>query len=168
MRHGTAAPREGSDTMAATRDYIGFVDRRFDAAARALAGEEPWMAPPSKPYNPTDYGPWATRAPDVIPELRRQRADWRVWYDRFGTTAIGWMTGYSEVQAFDVNLSRLVAKAKKAGANVSAIPPGRHDDPLYKDERDDRESNPLKDAVTVLKWGVIGYLAVQVIGAARK
>ncbi len=154
-------------SMEATRDYIGFVDARFAAAARALKGEEPWMSPSEKPYDPNNYGSWAQKDPAIIPELGRQQADWRAWYAQFGQTAMGWISGYDEVQAFDLNLSRLLQRAKDAGADVSSVPKGRHADPAYKDERED-EKDPLQSAATILKWGVIGYLAIQVAGVFRK
>jgi hypothetical protein len=154
-------------SMEATKDYIGFTDGRFISAARALKGEEPWMAPSEKPYDPANYGSWAQRDPFVIPEFERQNKDWRAWYAQFGQTPFGWTFGYDEVQAFDTNLSRVLERAKAAGADISSVPKGRHTDPAYKQEQED-EQNPLQSAATILKWGVIGYLVIQVAGVFKK
>lgn len=167
--YGRARAGQRGDTGAsqeATRDYISFIKGRFEQAARVLLGEEPWMAPPEHPYEPGKLG-WDAKDPTVVPEFRRQQADWLAWYKQFGETPMGWIWGYDEVAGFDRNLSRVLERARKAGADISRIPAGRATDPLYKGEADE-EKSALGEVVQILKWGVLGYLAIQIVGAVKK
>lgn len=153
---GAIADTAGA-TMAATRDYIGATKERFRAAWDALMyhGDKNW--------------PTSDEDAVILREFIRQWNDWQTWYQAWGETALGWMRGYDKVQAFDLNLSRVLRRAKAAGANIQSVPMGRADDPQYKGEVNEaNEPNPLGQVVSILKWGTIGYLAIQIVGAIRK
>lgn len=135
-------------------DYVSFVFDRFEAAKKALSvANTEW---PTEEDHPIWY------------EFQRQYADWRHWYDLYVSFWHGWVPrDYEEVKTFDVNLSRVLAKAKAAGAVVGSVAPGRHEDPAYKKEQDDekkkeRRADPMSQLVTAVKWTAVAVVVVQV------
>ena len=146
-----AAQLDGAST-AETRDYISATDVRFRAAWDALQ------------YKGNKNWPVGEEDGVIFREFLRQWNEWQQWYSEVGQSALGLLMGYDKVQAFDINLSRVLRKAKKAGADISSVPPARTEDPEYKKEVEDENETTLDKAITLAKWGVIAYVAVNVGG----
>lgn len=129
-------------TMEETRDYMRAVDLRYDVAFPIFHAPKRWKK--------------GKIAPTMLAEFVAAFLNWKEWHEE---TAIKWMFGFDEIQAFDKTLSTLVRRSEKLGLDTNGIPPGRVGDANYPQ----RDVGTADRVLSFAKWGLIAYAAVNLV-----